>query len=65
MTDMPPTEQQQPTAGVPAAEKSTDLADQVAAMLAALDATPTAEHAPTYTVLHTRLQKALGDLEGD
>jgi hypothetical protein len=62
---MPPTEQQPPTAGVPAAEKSSDLAAQVAAMLAALDGTPTAEHAPTYTVLQTRLQRALGDLEGD
>ena len=49
MTDMPPTEQQQPTAGVPAAEKSTDLADQVAAMLAALDAArrPLSTHPPT------------------
>lgn len=75
MTEEPRTEDQpapaqlageQPLSpGVPAQEQLRALADDVATMLAALDDTPTAEHAPTYAALHARLHNALGDLAGE
>jgi hypothetical protein len=74
VTDEPPTEDQ-PRAAPPAPEPPLStgvrpdqmraLTDEVATMLAALDGTPTAEHAQTYAALHARLHSALGDLAGE
>ena len=62
--EQPAAEQPLPP-GMPAAEQTAELTDQVATMLSALDGTPTAEHAQTYAALHARLQGALGDSDGE
>lgn len=62
--EQPVAEQPLP-AGLPVAEQTAELNAQVATMLAALDGTPTAEHAQTYAAVHAKLQGALGHLDGE